>query len=234
MAERDIRWLALESNPDVLNKYIQNLGVPTEKWTWTDVFGTDPDLLVIIPRPVAAVMLLFPITKTTEIADEEQIEKIKKEGQTLSNNVWFMKQTIGNACGTIGVLHALANNEHRLGLSEDSALAKFLKNTKTMEPADKANALVKADDIAEAHEESAKEGQTETPELDANINLHFVAFVERDGSLYELDGRKPYPINHGPSNPDTLLEDAVKIIDQFIKRDPNEVSFSMMALVADS
>lgn len=29
------------------------------------------------------------------------------------------------------------------------------------------------------------------------MNSHFAAFVEKDGSLYELDGRKPFPINHG-------------------------------------
>ena len=29
-----------------------------------------------------------------------------------------MKQTIGNACGTIGVLHALANNQNTVSISE--------------------------------------------------------------------------------------------------------------------
>lgn len=33
-----------------------------------------------------------------------------------------------------------------------------------------------------------------------------------DGHLYELDGRKSFPINHGPSKPETLLSDAVRAI----------------------
>ena len=29
---------------------------------------------------------------------------------------------------------------------------------------------------------------------------------EKEGSLYELDGRKSFPINHGPTTPETLLK----------------------------
>ena len=45
----------------------------------------------------------------------------------------------------------------------------------------------------------------QAPSVDEDINLHFICFVEKDGHLYELDGRKPFPINHGPSSPDSLL-----------------------------
>ena len=36
--------------------------------------------------------------------------RIEKEGQHVSPNVYFMRQTVGNACGTIGLLHAVLNN----------------------------------------------------------------------------------------------------------------------------
>jgi ubiquitin carboxyl-terminal hydrolase L3 len=38
------------------------------------------------------------------------------------------------------------------------------------------------------------------------------------GHLYELDGRRQGPVNHGPSSDDTLLEDAVKVVQSFIER----------------
>lgn len=31
------------------------------------------------------------------------------------SGVYFIKQTVGNACGTIGIIHALCNNSDRLG-----------------------------------------------------------------------------------------------------------------------
>lgn len=43
---------------------------------------------------------------------KKQIEELK--GQEVSPKVYFMKQTIGNSCGTIGLIHAVANNQDKL------------------------------------------------------------------------------------------------------------------------
>lgn len=42
--------------------------------------------------------------------------------QELSGGAYFMKQTVGNACGTIGLLHAVGNitNEIKLGKYSDA------------------------------------------------------------------------------------------------------------------
>jgi len=229
---KSIRWLPLESNPDVINKYVQALGLSGDKWQYVDVLGTDEELLSLVPTPVVAILLLFPITDITDEEDKQQLQRINKGGQVVSNNVWFMKQTIENACGTIGVLHTLGNIPiQKLGLPTTSPLRQFFEKTVNMDPNLKAAALEEAQTLAEVHEESAKEGQTQAPHIEDNVNTHFVAFVEKDGSLYELDGRKPFPINHGASKPDSFLQDAVKVIkEQFIARDPTQMAFSMIAL----
>jgi len=41
---------------------------------------------------------------------QKEHEKIEKEGQNVSNKVYYMKQLVGNACGTVAVMHALTNN----------------------------------------------------------------------------------------------------------------------------
>lgn len=40
--------------------------------------------------------------------------------------------------------------------------------------------------IIEAHKQLAQEGQTQAPPEDEPVVHHFVAFVEKDGTLYEL------------------------------------------------
>ena len=41
--------------------------------------------------------------------EEEERGRINREGQVCSSDVFFIEQTVGNACGTIGMLHALGN-----------------------------------------------------------------------------------------------------------------------------
>jgi ubiquitin carboxyl-terminal hydrolase L3 len=62
--------------------------------------------------------------------------------------------------------------------------------------------------------------------------LHFVALVHQDNCIYELDGRKDFPINHGPTTPATFLHDASKVCQEFMNRDPDEIHFTIIALAA--
>jgi ubiquitin carboxyl-terminal hydrolase L3 len=50
---------------------------------------------------------------------KEEAARIEREGQVVSSNVYYMKQTVGNACGTIGLLHAIGNMRQHvvIGLS---------------------------------------------------------------------------------------------------------------------
>ena len=62
-------------------------------------------------------------------------------------------------------------------------------------------------------EEVAKE----FPEIEP---LNFEAPIGKGGALIELDGRKPWPVNHGPTTPETLLADACTLIQsRFFSRD---------------
>lgn len=39
---------------------------------------------------------------------KEEAERIEKDGQTVSKGLYYLKQTVGNACGTIGLVHVVA------------------------------------------------------------------------------------------------------------------------------
>ncbi|KAG8586226.1 hypothetical protein GDO81_005305 [Engystomops pustulosus] len=140
-----------------------------------------------------------------------------------------MKQTIRNACGTMGLIHAVANNRDKLSFENDSALKKFLDESISLTPEERAKFLEKDESIRVTHESSAQEGQTEAPNIDDKVDLHFVAFVHVQGHLYELDGNKPFPINHGTTSEDTLLEDAIEVCRKFMQLEPDELRFSVVA-----
>jgi len=84
-------------------------------------------------------------------------------------------------------------------------MKKFLEKTVDLTPAERAKALEEDVSFANVHKSHASTGQTATPDLAAEVDLHYVCLIERDGHLYELDGNKPYPINHGPTTKDNFL-----------------------------
>jgi ubiquitin carboxyl-terminal hydrolase L3 len=181
------------------------------------------------PQPVMAVLMLFPLTEDQETFAKEEEAKIAKSGQVESKSVWYMQQTVGNACGTIGLIHVVLNNASKLGLEPKKFFAKFLNETKSMTPTQRAEALERNEDIETEHEEVANAGSSAVEEK-TNENLHFIGFTMVDGHLYELDGCKSRPINHGKTSEKTILSDAVKVIRQFISRSTGDIRFNIVAL----
>lgn len=68
----------------------------------------------MIPRPVEAMIFLFPITEAYEKFKEEEEAHLIKCEQAISPDVVFFKQTIQNACGMIAILHSIASNDDEL------------------------------------------------------------------------------------------------------------------------
>jgi ubiquitin carboxyl-terminal hydrolase L3 len=67
---------------------------------------------------VAAVLLLFPVSEGYMAYRRESAAS--ETPADILDSVFFMKQTIGNACGTIGIIHAIANNVDRIELGLQS------------------------------------------------------------------------------------------------------------------
>ncbi|KAF4374770.1 hypothetical protein CsatB_004302 [Cannabis sativa] len=217
------RWLPLEANPDVMNQFLWGLGVPDTEAECYDVYGFDQELLEMVPKPVLAVLFLYPITSQSEEERMLQANEIKEP----HGKVYFMKQTVGNACGTIGLLHAVANITSEIKLNDGSFLDKFYKSTASMDPLERARYLENDREMEVAHSIAATAGETEASD---NVNTHFICFTCVDGVLYELDGRKTGPISHGASSPSTLLQDAAKVIQGMIQKNPDSLDFNVIAL----
>jgi len=225
-------WLPLESNPEICNEFGKRMGMGDDA-TFTDIYGIDEELLGFVPQPVHAVMLLFPSSPGIYKFKVKQQAKIAKNGQKLSDKLFYLHQhdDIGNACGTIACIHALANVG--IKLKADGPLAKFIAETKGMDWSDRGWALLKAKDIQEVSEEVAasESNQTRTPKRHEKVEGHFIAFIHKDGNLYELDGCKRFPINHGKTTKQTFLKDCAKVIKEcFMDQADGSIAFNMMAL----
>ncbi|KAL2729436.1 ubiquitin carboxyl-terminal hydrolase [Vespula squamosa] len=215
-------WIPLESNPEVMTKFLHKLGVP-EQWNMIDIYGLEPDLLAVVPRPVLAVILLYPESVKTEVQNKEDEEtKSKDNGKDRPDGVYHMKQIISNACGTVALIHSVANNMEEINLKE-GFLKSFLDDSKDLSFAERGELL----DIL-----ILNLMLVQAPEEDTPVYYHFVAFVQKNGTLYELDGRKLAPVDHGPTTRETLLEDSVRVCKEYMARDPSEMRFTVVALAA--
>jgi ubiquitin carboxyl-terminal hydrolase L3 len=103
----------LESNPDVFTELIHKLGV-SSCLSFQDVLSLEPELLGFVPRPIHALILVFPTTEEYErrVAIEDLNAEDVFDGRDEADVVFF-RQTINNACGLYAILHAVCNGEAR-------------------------------------------------------------------------------------------------------------------------
>jgi ubiquitin carboxyl-terminal hydrolase L3 len=167
------KWFPLESNPAVMNSYCERMGLKIDCFSFQDVFSTEEWALSMIAQPVLGVLMLFPIKEESEQYADEESTRIEENGQVVSVNVYYMKQYVGNACGTVGILHAIGNAKNRLLIEPNSYLENFFNVTSTMSPDDIAAYLENDREIELTHEAAAAEGQSDQ---DIDVNNHFVCF----------------------------------------------------------
>ena len=95
------------------------------------------------------------------------------------------------------------------------------------------------DSLKSASDETAVSAaaQTACPSRDGPaLDHHFAAFVKATvaGSLHlvELDGTKPFPVDHGGTSAETFMRDVGRVVrEQFMELDPECIEFSCLALV---
>uniref|UniRef100_A0A1A7WAH8 Ubiquitin carboxyl-terminal hydrolase n=2 Tax=Iconisemion striatum TaxID=60296 RepID=A0A1A7WAH8_9TELE len=216
-----MEWAAMKIDPEMMNKNTRKLGIGGN-WCFVDVLGLEPELLCAVPKPCCALMLLFPLTQQHESFRAQQADKVSG-----GSDVYFLKQTVVNSCGTIALVHAAANNQSKMSFDSSSVLKVFLDETANMSPDDRAKHLENNKAIHAAHNEVAMEAQCQ-PEA-GKVNFHFIAFVNVNGELYELDGKMNGPVNHGATNEDSFVADAAKVCRGFIEREQDELRFSAVA-----
>ena len=226
-------WLPLEANPEVLSIYAKSLGLP-ESLAFHDVLGVESWALEMIPSPIHAFLLLFPISEASELERKSTIS-------SPSGDVYFMKQNIGNACGTIAVLHTLINLHMNqvIHLVHESYISRRHEQTASMTSTERAIWLENDKEIETAHLSTESLGQSAAPsDTGAEVDTHFIAFIpSKDGTkIFELDGRREGPVVRAsledPGEFGARVLDIIKT--EFMDRNPQDIRFSILALCSSS
>jgi len=111
----------------------------------------------------------------------------------------------------------------------------FRDKTIACTPEERGKILISIKELKSQSDISAESSQAQTvcPPRDADdLDHHFVGFVSSKGHLFELDGTKYSPIDHGTTSPKTFADDVWHIIkSNFIDLDPDVIGFSLLALI---
>ncbi|KAK4170631.1 putative ubiquitin carboxyl-terminal hydrolase [Triangularia setosa] len=221
--------------PKTLCMLVHTLGL-SSALEFHDVLSLDDvDLLALVPRPTFALILVFP---TSHNYEPEVVEKdkdvIEYTGSGDEDIVWY-KQTINNACGLYGILHAVSNGDARDFIIPGSHLHHLLTSCTSLKPLDRATFLEDDEQLESAYKAVALQGDSEVPaNPEDEVDFHYVCFVKshKNSHLYELDGDRKGPIDCGWLGDDDILSGkGLSVVCEFIQRISRSMGgFSLLAL----
>ncbi|KAF2672475.1 ubiquitin C-terminal hydrolase [Microthyrium microscopicum] len=230
-------WVPLENNPSVMTKLAHRLGL-SDDLEFVDVYSvTEDSLMAMVPRPVYAILWLFPITKNSEEAlAEEDAGMALYDGSGANEPVLWFRQTVGHACGLMGMLHCIINGEAAAHITPGSELDKLVDKAIPAKPDARAQQVYDSEFLEIAHAEAAHGGDSNVPLPSDPVPYGFTAFVKgKDGHLWELEGRRKGPVDRGLLGPDEdILSERVLGLSvyPYINREKvDESRFSCTALV---
>lgn len=176
--------------PRARSELLKTLGVPL---VVDDLYSLDPAALHDF-APVRALIFLFKWLPSGPTPTPAQ-------GGTPAHDFpgFFAQQVVANACATLAVLNAVANIP-RLRTGPD--LAALLDFTLGMDALTRGLALTSADWLRAAHNALSPPAAVSLdglglPKGKAEDAYHFVVYVPVGGRVYELDGLRDAPLDHG-------------------------------------
>ena len=102
-----------------------------------------------------------------------------------------------------------------------------MDKTIKMDWTERGNKLIECIELQDISEKIASDksvNQTSTPNKDDKVGAHFISFIrDNNDNLYELDGRKKFPIIHKKTSGAKFLQDVDEIIkENFVKYQETE------------
>ncbi|KAF3426735.1 hypothetical protein E2986_10928 [Frieseomelitta varia] len=231
-------WLELESDPGLFTLLLEDFGVKGVQVE--EIY----DLQKSLEGPVYGFIFLFRWIEERRSRRKvvEQDESFVKD-EEIVNNIFFAQQVVPNSCATHALLSVLLNcpNIH-LG----TTLSRLKMHTSGMCPENKGWAIGNTPELACAHNSHAMPQAKRRQDKNTGVStgrftgeaFHFVSYVPINGRLFELDGLKPYPMDHGPwKEHEEWTEQFRRVITDRLGMATGEqlqdIRFNLMAVVPD-
>ncbi|XP_003387076.1 PREDICTED: ubiquitin carboxyl-terminal hydrolase isozyme L5-like [Amphimedon queenslandica] len=219
-------WCLIESDPGVFTELIRGFGVSGVQVE--EVWSLDNDILLNL-KPVHGLIFLY------KWRPDDNVQGSIVEDSRI-RDIFFARQEIKNACATQAVLSVLLNVTHS-DVELGSVLTDFKEFAASFSPTDRGLSLTNSDQIRKVHNSFARQQMFE---FDDSLSkggedvFHFVAFVPINGRLYELDGLKTGPIDHGATDSTDWLNTVRPILEKRMQSySAGEIHFNLLALVSD-
>ncbi|XP_076168821.1 ubiquitin carboxyl-terminal hydrolase calypso isoform X1 [Ptiloglossa arizonensis] len=231
-------WLELESDPGLFTLLLEDFGVKGVQVE--EIY----DLQKSLEGPVYGFIFLFRWIEERRSRRKvvEQDESFVKD-EEIVNSIFFAQQVVPNSCATHALLSVLLNcpNIH-LG----TTLSRLKMHTSGMCPENKGWAIGNTPELACAHNSHAMPQAKRRQDKNTGVStgrftgeaFHFVSYVPINGRLFELDGLKPYPMDHGPwKEHEEWTEQFRRVITDRLGMATGEqlqdIRFNLMAVVPD-
>ncbi|XP_014554297.1 hypothetical protein COCVIDRAFT_28575 [Bipolaris victoriae FI3] len=221
-----------------MNQLATKLGLSSELQFY-EVYSIDePELMTHIPRPALALLAVIPLTPAWEQArNAEDAEKNWYTGSGPDEPVIWFKQTIGHACGSIGLLHSAINGPAADFIEPSSDLADIRSVAIPLGITQRAKMLYDCEPFERAHKSVEQAGDSHAHPAIERDGGHFVSFVKCNGKPWELEGSRKGPLDRGSlaDDEDVLspraLELGIKrIMRMNVDSGEDDVHFSCIAL----
>ncbi|KAL0124492.1 hypothetical protein PUN28_006380 [Cardiocondyla obscurior] len=231
-------WLELESDPGLFTLLLEDFGVKGVQVE--EIY----DLQKSLEGPVYGFIFLFRWIEERRSRRKvvEQDESFVKD-EEIVNNIFFAQQVVPNSCATHALLSVLLNCP---SIHLGTTLSRLKMHTSGMCPENKGWAIGNTPELACAHNSHAMPQAKRRQDKNTGVStgrftgeaFHFVSYVPINGRLFELDGLKPYPMDHGPwKEHEEWTEQFRRVITDRLGMATGEqlqdIRFNLMAVVPD-
>lgn len=230
-------WLELESDPGLFTLLVQEFGVK----------GVQVEEIYDLQKPLDGIVYGFIFlfkwieerrARRKVTVDDEAC--VRDEG--ILKEMFFAHQVVPDSCATHALLSILLNCPSDVQLGK--TLAEFKDFTRNFSPESKGYAIGNMPEIAKVHNSHAHPEPPRLPEKQSSgltkttsgDTFHFVSYVPIKDRLFELDGLKPFPIDHGPwGEKEDWTEKFRRVIAERLENEGGEsdIRFNLMAVVSD-